>query len=319
MTAVDSLGRRKRLVPSSTGRRITLRPADLVWLAKLAEHGPLPSSYLLAFTRPLRRSDKRATERLTDLFNEDNTRHGGPYLTRPLQQFRTIDSRYNQLVHDVSPAGRAALEDTGLAPQYGAQGPGPWLHRHMVACTTASIELAASARPDLTYIPGHQILGRAETGLRYPVPIDGERGQPVTKDLIPDALFGLTYHTPDGDRFRFFVVECDRATEPVTSGDWNRKSWVRNLAQYQSYVGNGLYRDHLKLTAPMLVLVVVTDPARTEKMIAFTEQETGAPAYLLFQPWPAFGPVWRPPSPNPDLLTDDWLRAGLPPFRIDRA
>lgn len=96
-------------MPISNGKRITLQPLDLIWLHKLAEHGPLPSPYLSAFTRHPRRSAKRASERLTDLFNEKNTKHGGRYLDRPLQQFRTVDSRYNQLVYDLTPVGPREL------------------------------------------------------------------------------------------------------------------------------------------------------------------------------------------------------------------
>ncbi|MEM7667901.1 MAG: replication-relaxation family protein [Pseudomonadota bacterium] len=309
MTSYDRLGRRPRTEPTSTGKRITLQPGDLIWLRKLAEHGPLPSSYLLAFTRHLRRSEKRAQERLTDLFHEAETPHGGRYLERPPQQFRTIDSRYNQLVYDLAPVGRRALlaAERRITP---ASTAGPWLHRHMVACTTASIELAALARPDLSFIPGREILARATTELRYPVSILDDGGGSITKHLIPDALFGLSYHTPEGDRFRFFVVECDRATEPATSGNWNRKSWRRSLRQYQAYISGGAYRDHLRLTAPLLVLNVCTVASRMAKLIDGSERALGPVSYQLFQTWESFGPVWRPPQPNPDLLNAPWRRAG---------
>ena len=273
MSTFDTLGRRKRTSAVSTGKRIALQPTDLVWLQKLAEHGPLPSSYLLVFTRQQRQSDKRSLERLTDLFNEDRTKHGGRYLERPPQQFRTLDSRYNQLVYDAASEGYRALAEAGLEARGMATSAGPWLHRHMVACVTASIELATLDCADVMYIPGHRILNRAKVDLRYPVPItDPATGVHVKKDLIPDALFGLQYRTPAGDRFRFFVVECDRATEPAASQNWNRKSWLRSLLQYQTYVGGGLYREHLRLTAPLLVLNIVSDEMRRQKMLAVTEQ-----------------------------------------------
>ncbi|MEM8793406.1 MAG: replication-relaxation family protein [Pseudomonadota bacterium] len=312
----DTLGRRRRVAPRSTGKRITPQPADLLWFRKLAEHGPLPSSYLLAFTRQLRRSDKRTTERLTDLFHETNTPDGGRYLDRPAQQFRTIDARYNQLVYDLTPAGIQALRSTGL-PAIPSKTSGPWLHRHMVACTTASIELATRDRSDLSFIPGHQILARAKTELRAAVPVmDPENGRSKRRDLIPDALFGLSYHTKDGDRFRFFAVECDRATEPVMSRTWSRKSWRRGLRQYQAYIAGGRYRAHLQLTAPLLVLNVVTDERRLKMLLGATERELGATSYQLFQSWPAFGSVFRPPVPCPALLQGAWRRAGRPAFCI---
>ena len=317
MKALDSLGRRTRTKPSSTGKRITPQPADLIWFQKLAAHGPLPSSYLLAFTRHLRRSDKRATERLTDLFNEENTKHGGRYLDRPAQQFRTIDSRYNQLVYDLAPAGRHALQNFEEAVPSLNSG-GPWLHRFMVACTTASIEIGTLSRPEVTFIPAHQILARAEAALRYPINAE-TNSLCVTADLIPDALFGLAYRTEEGERFRFFAVECDRATEPITSTTWHRKSWTRNLIQYRAYIEGGGYRDHLRLTAPLLVLNVASDPVRVDRLLQATASELDMCRYHLFQSWESFGPIWRPPSPNTELLDAVWQRAGCPPFRIDQA
>ena len=318
----DAIGRRKRTTPTSTGKRLTPQEADLVWFEKLHEHGPLPSSYLLAFTRHLRRSDKRATERLTDLFNEAETMHGGRYLGRPPQQFRTIDSRYNQLVYEATDAARQALKDAGRLAEPVAGPSGPWLHRFMVSCVTASIELGTLERPDLTYIAQHRILERAKAELRHPVTFtEPGSGKSVTKDLMPDAVFGLEYHTDAGSRFRFFAVECDRATEPATTANFNRKSWLRSLLQYRSYIGGRGYQDHLKLTAPLLVLAVASDEQRLDRMLKVTSDEAGdhGNAYMLFQVASDFGPVFRPPPVMTELLSGQWRRAGADRFRIDQA
>ena len=127
--ALDALGRRTRLEPTTTGKSITLQPADLLWFRKLYEHGLLTSSFLLAYSQRLRLSQKRATERLTDLFNEDNTKHGGRYLERPPQQFRTIDSRYNQLVYDLRKPAIVALKEAGQLPSAQGAAAGPWVHQ----------------------------------------------------------------------------------------------------------------------------------------------------------------------------------------------
>jgi Replication-relaxation len=316
----DTLGRRARLTPQSTGKRVSPTERDLLWFSKLTEHGPLPSSFLHAYAGDTHRSEKRARERLTDLFNEDNTPDGGPYFTRPLQQFRTLDSRYNQLVYDLAPAGMRALKR--LRPEVAASPApsGPWLHRFMTSCITASIELATLKRGDLSYISQSEILCRAKAKLRYPVtftdPLSQRTGQ---KDLIPDAVFGLRYHTDAGDRFRFFAVEADRATEPASSTNWNRKSFLRNLRQYEAYLGGKLYRAHLNLTAPLFVLTVSSDPRRTERMLDMMSRDCPAgAAFMLFQTWEDFGAVFRPPAPNHDLLTMPWLRAGYAPFSIHK-
>ena len=316
----DSIGRRSRLGATPTGKRVSATNRDLLWCAKLSEHGPLPSSFLLAFSRDSHASEKRARERLTDLFHESNTPDGGPYLIRPPQQFRTIDSRYNQLVYDLGPGGLRALERRGMTTENNATPTGPWLHRFMTSCITASVELASLDRDDIVFIPQSEILARAKADLRWPVTItDPSTGWVGQKDLIPDAVFGLRYRTDRGDRFRFFTVEADRATEPTTSANWNRKSFERSLAQYDAYVAGAAYRDHLGLTAPLLVLNVLSDRQRMERQVQFVaERYPHGNAFILFQVWEHFGPVFRPPDPSPALLNGGWIRGGLALFRIDQ-
>lgn len=313
----DSLGRRSRLRTTSTGKRVSPPERDLRWFAALAEHGPLPSSFLLAFAQDSHASQKRARERLAELFHESNTPDGGPYLSRPPQQFRTIDSRYNQLVYDLAPAAISALKSEEV---YQRRCSGPWLHNHMVACITASIELACLNRADIAYIPQSAILSWAKAELRWPTTLaDPSTGKAYPKDLLPDAVFGLEYQTCAGSRFRFFAVEADRATEPVTTANFNRKSYLRHLVQYAEYVERGGYREHLQLSAPLFVLNVTSDPGRMERMRALcAEHFPQGNNYQLFQCWEDFGPVYRPPTPNPALLDGDWVRAALPPTRIEQ-
>ena len=315
---MDSFNRRSRLRATSTGKRVSPTERDLRWFRALAEHGPLPSSFLLAMMGDSHTSEKRARERLGDLFHDDNTPDGGPYLVRPPQQFRTIDSRYNQLVYDLTPAGWRALARCGAGLTRPASQPGPWLHRLMTSCITASIEIATFGRPDLSYISQSEILARAASDLRWPTTIAlPASGSTMKKALIPDAVFGLCYHTDTGDRFRFFVVEADRATEPMTSTNWNRKSFERNMKQYEAYVAGRAYCEHLKLTAPLLVLNVLTDRRRMEHQIEFVRQNyPSGNAFMLFQTWGDFADAYRPPNPKSALLASDWERGGLQPFRI---
>ena len=318
MQNTDTLSRRTRLTAQSTRKRVSPTNRDMLWLRKLAEHGPLPSSFLLAFSHGSHASEKRARERLTDLFHEDNTPDCGPYLVRPPQQFRTLDSRYNQLVYDLAPAGWHALERSGKDTSKRPAPSGPWLHRFMTSCITASVELATLERGDLAYIPQSEVLARAGAELRHPVTIAApDTGYRYEKDLIPDAVFGLRYHTDKGDRFRFFAVEADRATEPTTSSNWNRKSFERNLLQYEAYVAGEAFREHLNLEAPLLVLTVSSDAARTARMVEFVAKRYPAGnTFMLFQTWDDFGPVFTPPETNPALLVGGWSRGGLQPLHI---
>lgn len=309
----DAIRRRKRTRSQTTGKRVTPQKRDLLWFQKIHEHGPLSSSFLHAFSKHHRTSEKRAKDRLTDLFNEDNTPHGGPYLARPHQQFRTIDSRYNELVYELTPAAVAALRDTDLWTDYAPAHTGPWVHRYMVSYITASIELATLVRDDLKYIPQSQILERARTELRFPTTIlEPGTGKMTKKNLIPDALYGLEYRHGDGRFYRFFVVEADRGTEPTTSKNFNRKSHLRNLLQYRDYIGTGQYKEHLNLTAPLLVLNVSVDEAKLNRMIKLTREVSGTHgnSYMLYQLCEAFGPAFRPGPANCGFLNEAWNRAG---------
>lgn len=302
----DALGRRCRTKPTSTGKRTKPQPRDLLWFEKLAEHGPLPSSFLLAFAKDTHVSEKRAKERLTDLFNEDRTPHRGSYLTRPAQQFRTLDARYNQLVYDLSPASVAALRKSGSTIRPARSG--PWQHSLMVSCITASIELACNECDDINFIPQSKILARAEASLRWTTEIcDPDSGASYEKDLLPDAVFGLEYLTSEGKRYRFYALEADRATEPLRSAEIHRKSFLRHLLQYEDYIEGGLYRDHLDLTAPMMVLNVTTSEERKRRMLALTDELfPEGNSYQLFQVWQAFGVLFAPPAPNADMLNGAW-------------
>ena len=316
----DRLGRRNRVNPVSTGKRITLQPRDWLWLEWLHRHGPLASSFLLQAAKDHGKSEKRARERLTDLFNEDNTVHGGAYLKRPPQQFCTVDSRYNQLVYDLATAGERALKQAGLWRPKHKTNTGPWLHSFIVSSITASIRLAVEAREDLDFIAQADILERAGADLSWPSTIaDPTTIRRVTKDLKPDALFGLEYKTDQGSRFRFFVVEADRATEPLTSKNFNRKSALCNLLQYRAYIADGAYKEHLMLTAPLLVLNVSSDASRTERLLNLvSERSLSGNPYMLFQTWEDFSPPFRPPTPNTNFLKHPWLRSMVPDLDIHR-
>lgn len=302
----DALGRRCRIRPTPTGKRITPQPRDLHWFEKLAEHGPLPSSFLLAFANDTHRSEKRAKERLTDLFNEERTPHNGAYLTRPAQQFRTLNARYNQLVYDLSPASVAALRKNGSTIRPARSG--PWQHSLMVSCITASIELACNERADINYIPQSKILARAEAPLRWQTEIcDPDTGATYEKDFLPDAVFGLEYLTPSGKRYRFYALEADRATEPLRSAEIHRKSFLRHLLQYEDYIEGDGYQKHLNLTSPMMVLNVTTSEERMRRMLALTaELFPAGNSYQLFQVWEPFGALFAPPSPHPSLVQSTW-------------
>lgn len=312
----DAIGRRRRDRRSPEGKVKRPTERSLVWFEKLHRHGPLPSSYLHAYTAHLCRNATWARRELADLFHEDGV-HGGPYLDRPWQQFNTMDARHHDLVYDLTDAGRDALTEAGRL-QANPQAPGgPWVHRHMVACITASIELAALGRGDIRFIFQDEIV---KGPLRMPVPYT-RNGKTETRDLVPDAVFALAYRTDAGERYRLFALEADRGTEPGRSSSFNRKSQLRTTLQYRAYVGEGLYKAHLGVSAPMLVLTVTTSAARLRNLVDLVADAsvTGRNSFMLFQHLPQFGHHFAPPKPLPELLSNPWCRAGFGMLQIDGA
>lgn len=320
MSTHDTLGRRHRERPQSTGKRVSAQPRDLLWFQKLHEHGPLSSSFLHAFSRHFCRNEKRARDRLTDLFNESETSHGGAHLTRPWQQFATLDARYQELVYDLGPAAQATLKELGKWRGNHASPGGPWRHRAMVAAITASIELATLHCQSVKFIPQHAILTRSQTNLRCQVPfVNPATGKEERHDLIPDALFGLEYRSGGRSSFRFFVVEADRGTEPTRTDSFRRKSHLRHFLQYREYVASGLYRDHLKLTAPLLVLNVTANAATMTGMMKLAvELAPAGMTYQCFQRAPQFGRFFKPAAALPSLFHSPWGRPGQTTVLIDR-
>ncbi|MCJ8325167.1 MAG: replication-relaxation family protein [Rhizobiales bacterium] len=315
----DAIQRRSRTRPTTTNKRVTAQPRDILWFEKIHQHGPLSTSFLHGFSKHNHHSEKSTNQRLTDLFNEDNTPQHGTFLQRPHQQLRTIDSRYNELVYDLTPASISMLKKAELWKKQSTKRSGPWLHNYMVSCITASIELATSEREEITFIPQSKILARANTELKYSTQfVEPNNGKTITKDIIPDALFGLEYKHSGKSYFRFFLVEADRGTEPSTTKNFNRKSHLRNLLQYEDYIGNGRYKNHLNLTAPLLVLNVFSDRIKLKKMIDLIETASSSRGnpYMLFQYFEEFDESFKPPKPNFSLLNSGWQRAGKSDFNI---
>ena len=99
--------------------------------------------------------------------------------------------------------------------------------------------------------------------MRYPTTFtDPYTGKRITKDLIPDAVYGLEYVRSDGLYYKFTCVEVDRGTEPKTSSNMERKSLERMRLQYENYIGNERYKDHLGMSAPMEIWVENADFAK---------------------------------------------------------
>lgn len=326
MDATPVSPRRLRYERHSTGKRVEPTERDMLWFETLHRHGPLPSSYLLAYSRTIRASDTRSRERLGDLFHETNTPHGGAYLDRPRQQWSAI-SKFEKTVYDLSPAAQQCLADRGLVLAVKPAALGPYHHRLMVSCITASLELAVRENPTLRFIPQAEILARSPNKtLTMPCRISYAntrtgKSQTLEAPVVPDALFGIEYAVRNQKYYRFFVIEADRSNEPVVRASLNETSYLRKVLQYRELVGNGHYRAHFGMKSAMLVLTVTTNTRHMHNIMRMAEAvfgRTGCP-YLLFKTMSEFGDQLRVPDPSPQLLSEPWERIGWQALHIDRS
>lgn len=309
-TRPDTLNRRPRFIRTATGRLVQLSERDLAWLRALHHHGPLPSSYLYALAGSSR---KAAVQRLTTLFHE------GGFITRPEWQTQTLQPEYNPIVYALTKAGADALKERGLWSDHAPAPAGTWKHRLMTACITASIEIECKKRDDLTYISQHEILARAGHPLRFEVPFTWEK-KTISKALIPDALCGIGYRQKDGSSYyRFYFIEADRNTEGNHTSSFDRKSYLRTILQYREFIGHGMYKEPLKLTAGALVLNVTVSHEHMRNLLQLTADHStgGKNTVLLYQTIDGFGPIFKPPAVLSHLVEGPWQRAGLPAFYLN--
>lgn len=138
---IDTLGRRKRTRRQPSGRTIRPQPRDLFWFEKLHHHGPLPTSYLHAFTEHLARNLAPTLKRLASPHREANL------LNRPTQQFDTFDARYNQLIYDLGLRTLQALQDEGIYRHDAPLPTGPWKHRVELSIVNLSGECPVHKGP----------------------------------------------------------------------------------------------------------------------------------------------------------------------------
>lgn len=323
-TNLTPVRRRLRYEQRSTGKRVEPTDRDVLWFQKLHQHGPLPSNYLIAFTKDQCRSDTRSLERLGDLYHESSTPHGGPYLNRPSKQWSAI-SKFERTVYENTPAAEQVLRERGFAICKAARPKALYHHRLMVACITASMELAVRANPSLRFISEQEILARSPNkttavpcSISYTNPRTGKR-QTLEKPLVPDAVSGIEYTVGGRRLYRFFMVEADRNQEPIRRADLNETSYLRKVLQYREVIGRGLYRKHFGMKSSMLVLNITTNFRHRDNLLDLVEELEGPCSHLLFQVAPEHGDELQVPDPSGTLLSGAWQRAGCPEMRIDQA
>ena len=292
-----------------TGKRIELTARDIEMFKLLGRYRYLRSTYIHAFVGGA--SETRFKERLGDLFHEG-------YLDRPPQQWEFANARHTPVVHESGRAAVRALRACGMALEGAntllADSPHrQFLHSLMICEALASLDLGVRTNPSLRLIGWPEILARAPqttrsspTPFRIPVPSGGY--------LVPDGLFGIEYGSGGAKSYRFFALEADRGTMPVTRSGAGQTSYLAKLASYQKIIGGGIFKSHLGLPN-LLVLTLTTSAPRMLEIVRRFEEHCGERAAFLFKSIDAA----ELKLPALQLWSEPWARAGLPTLRIDCA
>jgi hypothetical protein len=136
---------------------------------------------------------------------------------------------------------------------------GHWWHAFLTASITSAIEIEANRR-GFRYIPAHEILNRH--GATLAVPMGRQK-------LIPDQLFAIDY----GGRFRSFVLEVDRGTEPHRS-ETARKSLEGMLCNYAELWAKDDAQRHYGLNSSLLILLAFSNPTRAARCLELISSKT---------------------------------------------
>jgi len=302
--------RRSRMHRLSIAKRVALTDRDMAIFRALSKYRYLRSSYLHAFAGGA--SETRFKERLGDLFHEG-------FLDRPEAQWQFANARYQPAMYELGAGARRQLvEGSGEIPSpvtfLSERTSRQFQHAALICAFLASAELTARTVAGLRFIGWPEILERAPAATRakaLPFRLDfGGVG------LVPDAVFGLEYSTDGRKSYRFFALEIDRGTMPVSRSSNDQTSYAAKLAAYHQIITRSLYRAQWG-TSTLLILTATTTGARLASMLPHVPRGIEGSSFL-FRAMTDFtasnGLMW----PDPSVLGAPWLRAGQSQLSLAR-
>jgi hypothetical protein len=314
----------------SVGKRIELTDRDIELFKLLNRYRYLRSNFLYAFLGG--DSEIRFKERLGHLF------HDGRHINRPEQQWQYANCRYMPVVYELDDRGEQVLRERGLT-----QGDRPLLkkgrmgayrqfaHELMICDCMASIELGVRQNQNLRFISWQEIVAKAPEGTRkldnlfaIPVSISHSFSSSATVqradiNIVPDGLFGLEYAHDGQKTYRFFALEADRNTLPVTRSNLHQTSYLRKVLAYRQIAAQNIHKSHLGLPMLLVLTVATNEPHMTSIMSLVKElAHEGKSKLFLFKTMTTVGDFKKAPEPAGHMLTDPWQRVGYEEFRIDR-
>jgi hypothetical protein len=257
----------KRAMPAP----MRLTDDDLIILRNIAKHRFLRSTHLLRLMGD--RSSKKLIERLGTLY------HNG-YVDRPRAQLDYYAAAGSApMVYALGNRGALVLaEHDGMDR---AQIDWTWKNRSvgrlfvehtlLAADVVIGAEQAACIRDDVRLIEPHEIIADAPHAIRNAtnpfklktnIVHDGSR---IDLTVIPDRVFGLEFSAES--KRKYFFVEADRATMPITRSDLNQTSYYRKLFAYVAGGGKtNAFGKHFGVDN-FRVLTVTTSVERTASML----------------------------------------------------
>lgn len=291
-----------------------LQRRDYLVFEAIQRHGPLPTQYLFELTKHVGKDRTGFRKRLLALTREK-------YLERPLQlNHPLIFTDFK--VYILSEKGREALQKAGKRNLYASPVGGGYQHQLMAACVTANIELGC-AQAGYRYIDQEAILAaktcpEATKTAKKPLSLATNISHVFTKadrstynhhsnrPTEPDQLFGIDY----GNGVRFFALEADRGTEPLTRPNLHENSILRKVLSYKDILIRGEYQKQWGI-GKLYPLFVTTANERADNMVDLTRTiYPNGSNFLLFKAIPGFHVYLRTPPLIPHLFTDPWKRTG---------
>jgi len=232
-------------------------------------------------------------------------------------------------VHELGTRGRRALAEhdamdvepvTHLAETAHRQ----FAHSLMICEVLATLELAVRRDGASRFIAWPEILAKAPLATRtsaHPFRLAaGAPGQSAAdrgRFLVPDGLFGLEYCHGDARSYRFFALETDRGTMPLSRTTEMQSSCVNKLLNYRNAIASGAHRLHWGVPN-LLVLTVTTSEQRRTSIMAALDRLPVRSAFLLFATWTQRDSSSRF-SADTTLPLQSWCRMGQSAMSIIRS
>jgi hypothetical protein len=291
------------------GKRIEISARDLEIFRRLRQYRYLSSTYIHAFVGGA--SDKRFKERLGHLFHEG-------YVQRPKEQWQFANARCAPAVYELDAQAKQILHEREFTADDSRAFLASGAHRQfahtlMICDVLASLEVEALSESRLRFISWSEILARAPEATRnLPMPFRIPAG---SGSVVPDALFGLEYKTENKTMFRFFALEADRGTMPVTRSNPSQTSYLGKLNAYREIIAQRTFKTHLGLPN-LLVLTVTTSNDRKKEIMERVRATQGESPALLFKALPSAASPLGLSKPESSVLSEPWERVGQPPLSI---